>query len=296
VTRRIWLASYPKSGNTWLRILLANLSATDAPVRINHLTSDEGIASSRQQFDYITMLESGLMHHDEVALLRPAAHISLPRLTREERDDAGDEADSQGDGARYVKTHDAYTLNPAGEPLLGGMAAAAGAVLVVRDPRDVAPSLANHNGTTVDEAIATMANADNALCAQTDLQPNQLRQTLLDWSAFNASWLDQTDLPLLLLRYEDMQADIAAVVRRLLDFGGRRESDAQIARAVAFADFEELRAQEREEGFREAPRGSFFRRGKAGGWREELTEDQVRRIERRHRAMMVRLGYAPEYD
>ena len=46
---------------------------------------------------------------------------------------------------RFVKVHDAYTLTPKGEPLLAGRRGADGAIVIVRDPRDVAPSLANHN-------------------------------------------------------------------------------------------------------------------------------------------------------
>jgi aryl sulfotransferase len=66
-------------------------------------------------------------------------------------------------------------------------------------------------------------------------------------------------------------------------------------RAVAFADFAELKKQELDKGFREAPRpqagGNFFRRGVAGGWRDELSPEQVARIEAEHGPMMRRLGY-----
>ena len=47
-----WLASYPKSGNTWFRMLVANLSATDKPVDINDLPERGGIASARGSFDF----------------------------------------------------------------------------------------------------------------------------------------------------------------------------------------------------------------------------------------------------
>ena len=98
-----------------------------------------------------------------------------------------------------------------------------------------------------------------------------------------------------LLRYEDLQADTAGALRRMLDFSGRPASDEQIRRAAAFADFAQLRQQEQSKGFREAPRphtgGNFFRRGTAGGWRDELTAGQSARIEASHAAMMRRLGY-----
>ena len=57
---RYWLASYPKSGNTWLRMLIANLLATDGPVDINHWPERGGIASARAPFDHLTLIDSGL--------------------------------------------------------------------------------------------------------------------------------------------------------------------------------------------------------------------------------------------
>ena len=83
---------------------------------------------------------------------------------------------------------------------------------------------------------------------------------------------------------------------RALDFAGRAASDEDIRRAVAFADFAELRRQEQDKGFRETrarPGGHFFRRGEAGGWRDELSAEQVARIEAAHAPMMRRLGYEP---
>ena len=140
-----------------------------------------------------------------------------------------------------------------------------------------------------------MNDAQAAFCAETERQHNQLRQQLLGWSGHVASWLDQADIPVLLVRYEDMQADAAGELRRVLDFAGRAAGEDEIARAVAFANFAQLRQQEQEKGFREAPRphagGSFFRRGEAGAWREELNAEQVARIEAAHAPMMRRLGY-----
>jgi hypothetical protein len=60
--------------------------------------------------------------------------------------------------------HDAYTYTVTGEPLLGGARSADGAILIVRDPRDVAPALANHMRSSLDEAIAFMGNPAAGFC------------------------------------------------------------------------------------------------------------------------------------
>lgn len=293
MTRTVWLASYPKSGNTWFRMLVANLSAKDdQPVDINDLPERGGIASARGPFDHLLLIDSGLLTHDEIDCLRPRVYEELARGAA---DDEYDTPEAEAP-VRFVKAHDAYTLTPTGEPLLAGARGAEGAIVIVRDPRDVAPSLANHNGTSVDDAVTFMNNKDAGFCARSTRQHNQLRQKLPGWSGHTASWLDQADIPVHLVRYEDMKTDTADVLRRALVFAGRTVSDEEIRRAVKFADFAQLQGQEKEKGFREAPQaqpgGSFFRRGEAGGWRDELTPAQVARIEADHAPMMRRLGYA----
>jgi hypothetical protein len=293
VTRTIWLASYPKSGNTWFRMLVANLSAKDGkPVDINDLPERGGIASARSPFDHLLLIDSGLLTHDECDALRPRVY---EELARGEQDDEYDQVEEAAP-VRFVKAHDAYTLTRKGEPLLGGLNGAAGAIVIARDPRDVAPSLANHLGTNVDGAIKMMNDRDAAFCSRPGRLHNQLRQQLPGWTGYMASWLEQKDIPIHLVRYEDLQADTVGTFTRALAFAGRAASEDEIRRAVALAHFDELRKQEREKGFREAPRarpdGNFFRRGVAGAWHDELTAEQIGRIENAHGAMMERLGYA----
>lgn len=285
----IWLASYPKSGNTWFRILVANLwSDGDAPIDINLIDSADGIASWRNRFDQQMLIDSGMLTDDEADRLRPAhyahaaAGAALPDI------------DEPPVPVRFVKTHDAWTLNDAGEPVLAGAKGAKGAILFVRDPRDVAGSFANHMACSVDGAIERMGDPDFCFAAKDDRLDLQFRQRLLGWSGFAASWLDQTDIPVHLVRYEDMIADTAGTAAAALAFAGVAAAPDRLERAIAFASMDELQRQESEKGFREAPRKTrrFFRRGTSGGWRDELSTEQVIRIEHDHGAMMDRLGYA----
>lgn len=290
MSRRIWLASYPKSGNTWFRLLLANLRG-DRPVDINRLPTEPALASARAPFDRVALVASGLLSPDECDLIRPAAYRAMARL-----DDPEEDAGAAGiDDTIFVKTHDGWTHNAAGEAMLGGADAAAGAILIVRDPRDIVASLAHHNAAPYDAAIGFMADPAGRFADRLDSQPSQLRQILTDWSGFQASWLDQRDIPVHLIRYEDLHADAAGVLARALAFVGVATSAAQCARAAAFAQFGPVREQEKRLGFGEAPRPllstRFFRRGTAGGWHDELSPEQVARVEGAHAPMMARLGY-----
>jgi hypothetical protein len=270
---------------------MANLAAKDGkPVDINDLPERGGIASARGPFDHLTLIDSGLLTHDEIDGLRPRIY---EELALGEDDDEYDKAPDAPE-VRFVKVHDAYSLTAKGEPMLAGSRGADGAIVIVRDPRDVAPSLANHNRVDLDGAIALMNDRQAVYCAKPGRLDQQLRQQVPSWSGHIASWLDQDDIPVHLIRYEDMQADTFAAFRKALDFAGRPASNDDIRRAVGYADFMELRRQESEKGFSETPRrpgGQFFRRGEVGAWRDELSAEQVARIEAAHAPMMRRLGY-----
>lgn len=277
----IWLASFPKSGNTWFRIFLANLAAGDnGPADINDLDERGGIASSRHDFETATLLDSGLISHDDIDQLRPRVYERLAA-----------EATAQ----RWIKVHDAYTLTAAGEPMFGRHTARA-AVYLVRDPRDVAVSLAYHNSTTVDAAIELINAPDGALCRARRGMASQLRQKLLGWSGHVASWLDQTDIPVLPLRYEDLVANPVTGFAAALRFAERPATEAEIERAIRYADFAELQRQENEKGFAErtSRTAPFFREGRAGSWRDNLTREQIECVEQAHAPTMRRLGYRCE--
>ena len=274
----VWLASFPKSGNTWFRIFLANLAAGEnGPADINNLDERGGIASDRDEFEAATLLDSGLISHDDIDRLRPRVYEQIAAEATEQC---------------WIKVHDAYTLTPDGEPMFGTCAARA-AVYLVRDPRDVAVSLAYHNNTTIDYAIKLMNTAESALAGGRKGMAPQLRQKLRGWKGHVTSWLDQTDVPVHTLRYEDLLADPVRYFSAALKFAERSATPAEIERAMHNAEFTKLQRQENEKGFAErmSRTAPFFRSGGAGGWRDKLSAEQVACIEQINAPVMQRLGY-----
>lgn len=270
-----WLASYPKSGNTWTRAFLANLLAESTePVDINALSTG-AIASSREWVQDALGFDISELNHDEVDTLRPAAYRWLA---------ANQETD-------YHKIHDAYSYLPDGSPLIP-VEATRGAVCIIRNPLDVVPSYANHSSIDLETAVKCLCDPAHAFCKSTRRQVNQLRQKLFTWSQHVESWLD-ADILKLIVRYEDLKADPLKEFTAITRFLELEHSEAAIATAVELARFENLRRQEDEKGFVEkAPKvKNFFRKGTVGGWRTELTEDQVRRVIEANRPAMLRLGY-----
>lgn len=271
-------------------MIVSNLRSTRVGgVDINFLPEHSPIASARTSFDDLLMIESGILTHEEVDRMRPMLHRHLAR----ELEDNEGRCDASRDGVvRFIKTHDGYSQTSLGEPLLGGPAAAGRAIVIVRDPRDVAASLANHLDRTIDDAIAFMANPRAAFSNHIRGQVPQLRQLLKDWSAWQSGWLCQTDVPIHMIRYEDMQTDPFATVRAALVFANCTFENDALARAIDLSRFDRLKDQEGASGFHEAPATrTFFRQGRSGAWRQELTTVQVAAIERDHGILMERLGY-----
>lgn len=271
-----WLASYPKSGNTWFRAVLTNyMSGSEAPVGINELNTG-AIASSRGWVDDVIGFDTADLTQAEVQALRPQVY----RWTG--RDDA----------VGYHKIHDAYRYDDDGRPLVDDLATL-GAIYLVRNPLDVAPSLANHNGIDIDGAISLMADPDHALARSTQRLTDQLLQVMGSWSDHVNSWTRAQGLNLMILRYEDMLANPAEAFRKAFAFLGLSVEATRLARAIDFSTFDALSAQEAQTGFRERPGKAerFFRKGRAGSWRETLTAAQVDRIIGTHHSTMTRFGY-----
>ena len=270
----VWLASYPKSGNTWLRLALRSLAEGGAAVDINDRWHRFAHAASRALFDAELKLESSDLTRVEIEAARSRLYrIMLARPAP----------------PLILKVHDARLGRVAGEPMLP----AAPTIYVVRDPRDVAVSLAHHWNLSLDATIGAMADEDYALSAESDRLPANLPQRLASWSLHAESWLGASDMPVHRVRYEDMQAAPVTVLAEIATVAGIPWNAETAARAVAATDFKTLRVQEERYGFRErlSREEPFFRRGIAGGWRDVLTPTQADRIARDHGPVMARLGY-----
>lgn len=273
----IWLASYPKSGNTWLRTFLANMLAdNDDPAYINELRTGS-IASARHPFDIHTGLEASDLTADEIDLLRPGVYRRMAELSSQ---------------TGFHKVHDAYTSNDAGEPLFP-TDSTAGAVYLIRNPLDVAPSYAHHSALGIEWAVEVMGDSGHNMSDGPRRLQIQFRQKMGTWSDHVVSWVDDAPFPVEVVRYEDMHLDAENTFTRVARFMGLNDDAVAIRRAIEFSSFEVLQSQEREHGFAERnPRSeSFFRQGRTGTWRETLTEDQAAAIINDHRDVMERFGY-----
>ena len=274
-TGLFWLASYPKSGNTWTRCFLANLQFADAAgVNINELHTG-AIASSRPWVEDGLGIDIDELSHKEIEALRPHAYLW--------------QANHKND--QYHKIHDAYTYLDDGSPLIP-KAAIRGVVYLVRNPLDVVFSYANHSSIKIEKSLEMICDSQHGFCRSKRGLKNQLRQKLGSWSEHVLSWLE-VDLPKLVMRYEDLKRDPVAAFTQIARFFEFNNSVQEIKLAVKKSRFEQLHKQEQEQGFCEkAPRVKFFfNKGKSGQWKHRLSPEQIRRVVEVNRVGMERLGY-----
>jgi hypothetical protein len=277
--RIIWLASYPKSGNTWLRAFLTNYQQNrDEPADINELLGGP-IASSRKLFDEWVGVEASDLTPATTARLRPLVYQKIAENSKE---------------TLFLKIHDANLLINNEFPLIP-TDVTQGAIYLVRNPLDVAISFADHTGATLDRVIRNMGDSEFRFAGRDERLDEQLPQHLGTWSEHVHSWVDHDKFPVLVIKYEDLLTDPFERFGDIIRFGGLLFDHERLQRAIAFSSFNVLKEQEQIKGFKERSAHSkvFFRQGSAGKWQEVLSLEQGNRVIQDHRVMMERFGYLP---
>ena len=273
----LWLASFPKSGNTWTRNFLHNLinileRGADAPQDINGMNDLTFWEITVEPYERIIGKPVTDATREEIAAARPKVQELISNAV---------------DGLAMVKTHNCLVLDH-GNPMIN-TDVTAGAVYVVRNPLDVAVSYASHIGGTIDRAIETM-NTPNT---ETVSDKDGVHEIYGSWSQHVDSWTRKPHEAIYVMRYEDMLAYPMQTFRDLAHHLLLNPTKAQLRLAIERSSFEELKKQEEEHGFKERPDQSerFFRSGKAGQWRKVLSPRQVANIVRVHHKQMSRFGY-----
>ncbi|WP_298815768.1 sulfotransferase domain-containing protein [Chloroflexus sp.] len=223
-----YLASFPKSGNTWVRFLLANL-----------LAGEELTLKGFGRFVPDSHIKGDLAY-----MADPSTPFNQMR-------------------PRFVKTHLHYR------------SIFRRAIYIARDGRDAMTSYYHWRNKRSDKPVTL-----------TEIIVGDIYWGR--WSDHVLGWLS-SDCELLVVKYEDLYADTAAQVRRILAFCGMQASDEQIAAAVAASSFDRMRAKERAAQGAETP--FFVRKGGSGDWRNLFSPADEELFWQYHRAGMLAAGY-----
>jgi aryl sulfotransferase len=257
----IWLASYPKSGNTWTRIFLSSLLSDKDP-DLNNLKTD-GIISSRNIIDGTLGIDTG----------------DIPeRLFNKYRSELYHKwAESKNKEFLLTKVHDACHNRGI---LYFPPKITRGVIYIIRNPFDMAASLANHNGTTISKSVKNLC--DNSVCLANNHKKlnNQISQFMGSWSYHVESWTNIHRKNILVVRYEDMLNNGLETFKKIVSYLELDYTDEQIQKAIENSSFNKLKEKENQFTFKEKPAKaeSFFRSGKVGGWRNEITKEEAQMI------------------
>ena len=226
-----YLASYPKSGNTWCRVFITELLrlAGDDPgedLNLNQDIETGAIASSRLWLDDQLGINSCDLSFSELDPLRGRAGASAWLFA---------------EGERFHKVHDAFqSPDSRGRPVVS-TAGCCGVVYLLRHPEDVAVSLSHFFSWPLERCVDHLLDPNAALVPGERFGGHQVRQHMGRWDQHVRSWADQTQLPVLIIRYEDMLANGLETFTKAASFLGLPTDSKLIQQALDNTSIDRLK-------------------------------------------------------
>jgi hypothetical protein len=274
----IWLASYPKSGNTWVKLFLsAYLGNPNAsiPFDINKMLIPFSLFPTNKLIKKFNFDFSNF------------ENIAEHWIQMQEYLNLGSKENI------LVKTHNAMcTIN--GNKFTNKQNSL-GAIYLVRDPRDIVISYSSFLKKSHDEVAATIFNSKSF--EQSNIDGKQFDFTLIgSWSDNYNSWKNYKSIEVLVIKYEDMISDTQNTFTKIIKYLNKIDNikidNEKIKSCINLTSFKNLRKIEEEKGFIEKGFGEFFfRKGRVGDWKDKLNQDLVKKIEEKFKLEMKELGY-----
>ena len=276
----IWLASYPKSGNTLLRsILSAYFYSAEGDFKFDNLYKIS-------QFPAIPhFMRLGIDLDDEKQIFEN--FINAQNLINEE-----------SKKAKFFKTHSKLCKMYGSD--FTNLNNTLGAIYIIRDPRNVVTSFAHHYNLTIDQATEALLD-EKRFMLKTDKTASVL---LGSWSSNYESWKElESKNKYLLIKYEDLVNKKKTTLLKIFKFfenlGMQFNLDmVKLNKAIKSTDFDKMKNLEKKETFYESiidentgKRKPFFNLGPSNDWRKILDDKNRERIEKNFEKEMLELGY-----
>ena len=281
----IWLASYPKSGNTLLRSMLAA-----------YFFSDDGIYNfdlikNIKQFPNITLFEKlGINIKNEKEVVKNYIKVQ--------------ETFNNKNSVQFLKTH-SYLFNINNNPFTD-LNNSLGSIYIVRDPRNVVTSYANHTNIGVDQASNDLINLTQMGGDLSKTKGSERTKVFTGtWSSNFNSWKSfKFQDRYLLIKYEDLILEKEKTFVTVLKFIHKlKKADFRIdikklKNVISSTDFSKMKKLEQEKGFFEGKidkktgkKIPFFNLGEKNDWKKLLDKKIQKKIENAFEKEMIELGY-----
>jgi len=263
----VWIASYPKSGNTWVRsFLTAYYFCKEGKFDVKNLIYIQDYPN--KQFFKKEVKEGEIHKHWEE---------SQKNLCEQKK-------------IRFLKTHNSL-ITAFGKNFTKPQYSL-GAIYIIRDPRNVITSVKNHNDfKTYDEALKMMQNDDAVISDYSYLNNHAKTNIINSWRINYQSWLNNNSLRRLTIRYEDMLQnpkqtfrDIVIFVNTICKFNDNFDQD-KFNNAIETTSFKKLQALENEGNFLEnvyskhdKRKIKFFNQGPENNWKKNLSDELITKM------------------
>ena len=258
----IWLASYPKNGNTWLRLILSAYYFTNDGKFIN-----DKILKNIPQFPAKKYFAK-FNYDKNIPTSTTKFWIKAQEIINKEKK------------IKFFKTHNIYSsLNNTD---FSNKYNSIGAVYIIRDPRNVLTSMMNHFEMNKDEALTFMLNEKKFTYDHFKKNDYSDFQFISSWEKNYKSWMKNKDFPIKLIKYEDLIDQTFYVIKDLINFInktckiGNNFDKLKAQNAIETTSFEKLKKIENNHGFSESIKSKnrdknkvpFFHLGPNNNWQK----------------------------
>ena len=280
-----WIASYPKSGNTWLKALISSYYYSKDGIFSENLINHIGQFPEKKYFQEFSY-DSKILTDTSRFWLKAQEKINTDKKLR------------------FFKTHNAFgSLN---NQIFTNKQNSIGCIYVVRDPRNVLTSLKNHYQMKDFEALKWMTNEKQFIYDDRNIEKEGYSsfQFISSWEINYRSWMTQKEVPFKIVRYEDLLKETYLVSKGIIEFinktlnVNKKVNRNKLKNSVQSTSFNKLKSLEKKSGFSEAviskktnDKIPFFFLGPENDWKKILNEDCRKRIEKNLSVEMEELGY-----
>jgi len=276
----IWLASYPKSGNTWVRYFLASL-----------IYSNQG-KNGLDKLGYIMQYPKRDQFEKLVSNLDDFNQIKKNWINSQIKINSDNKV-------KIFKTH--HILCSLGDDNFTDEKNTLGAIYIVRDPRNVISSILYHFNLSSTEEALNFIMEEKKFIGNMKNKINYPLHTLIgSWKSNYNSWKN-IGKNFLLVKYEDLilspNTEFRNIANYISNIIGIKFSEEQIKNSIEESSFKNLRNIEDKNGFIESiedpenKKKKFFNLGPNNNWKKNLEKKFIDRIEKSFNDEMKELGY-----
>ena len=287
-----WLSSYPKSGNTWLRLIIGGLFFTEnGKIENFEVLKKIPKIDIRRNFQFIkdvSLEDYKIIFSNKVfdeKMFLTYFNYSI---------EAQKNINLNGGNFGFFKTHNARVkMN---EKFYTDESTTLGFIYVSRDPRDILISYSKYLGQTQDDTIDFMINGQLRNSKQIG---ENFPEILLNWQDHYQSWKKFQKVPSLFLKFENLKENPDEEIFKIINFIKKyfnieiSNRDHKIKNIIETTNFNKLKQIELAGSFPENKENNsiFFRKGSIDQWKNNLTNDQIEIILTKFKSTMRELDY-----